>query len=62
MTRKVCIFGGATTPFDYGPTGFENIEQGAAYCMKEAQQYVPEEVVASTGVNNRNNTMDNPTK
>ncbi|WP_455391765.1 thiolase C-terminal domain-containing protein [[Eubacterium] cellulosolvens] len=42
MTRKVCIIGGATTPFDYGPTGFENIEQGAADCIHETQKDVPE--------------------
>lgn len=41
MTRKVCIIGGATTPFDYGPTGFESIEGGAAECMKETQKDVP---------------------
>jgi acetyl-CoA C-acetyltransferase len=42
MTRKVCIVGGATTPFDYGPTGFENPETGAADCIKETQKDVPE--------------------
>ncbi len=42
MSRKVCIIGGATTPFDYGPTGFESIEGGAAECVKETQQDVPE--------------------
>jgi acetyl-CoA C-acetyltransferase len=42
LTRKVCIVGGATTPFDYGPTGLENPEKGAADCIKETQKDVPE--------------------
>jgi acetyl-CoA acetyltransferase len=42
MSQKVCIIGGATTPFDYGPTGFESIEGGAAECVKETQRDVPE--------------------
>jgi acetyl-CoA C-acetyltransferase len=42
MARKVCIVGGATTPFDYGPTGFENVEKGAADCIKETQKDVPD--------------------
>jgi acetyl-CoA C-acetyltransferase len=42
LTRKVCIVGGNTTPFDYGPTGFENPESGAVDCIKETQQDVPD--------------------
>jgi acetyl-CoA C-acetyltransferase len=42
MTKKVCIVGGATTPFDYGPTGLENVEKGAADCIKETQRDVPD--------------------
>ena len=42
MSRKVCIVGGATTPFDYGPTSFESIEGGAASCIKETMADVPE--------------------
>ncbi|MCI0497204.1 MAG: thiolase domain-containing protein [Thermoplasmata archaeon] len=42
MTRKVCIIGGATTPFDYGPSGWENPENGAAECVREVQEDVPE--------------------
>jgi acetyl-CoA C-acetyltransferase len=42
MSRKVCIVGGATTPFDYGPTGFETIEGGAAECVKETMKDLPE--------------------
>jgi len=42
MTRKVCIIGGATTPFDYGATGFESIEGGAAACVKETMEDIPE--------------------
>ena len=38
MSRKVCIVGGATTPFDYGPTGFESIEGGAAECIRETRK------------------------
>ena len=41
MSRKVCIVGGATTPFDYGPTGFESIEGGAAECIRETQGDIP---------------------
>jgi acetyl-CoA C-acetyltransferase len=36
------MVGGATTPFDYGPTGFENPEKGAADCIKEMQEDVPD--------------------
>jgi acetyl-CoA C-acetyltransferase len=36
------MVGGATTPFDYGPTGFENPEKGAADCIKETQGDVPD--------------------
>ena len=42
MSKKVCIIGGATTPFDYGPTGFESIEDGAAECIREIKDDVPE--------------------
>jgi len=42
MPRKVCIVGGATTPFDYGPTGFESIEGGAASCIQETMRDVPD--------------------
>jgi hypothetical protein len=56
------VVGGATTPFDYGPTGFENIEQGTADCIKETQIDDSEEDVASIGAKNRNNAMDNPKK
>jgi acetyl-CoA C-acetyltransferase len=42
LTRKVCIVGGNTTPFDYGPTGFENPESGAVDCIKETQKDVPD--------------------
>jgi len=42
MSRRVCIIGGATTPFDYGPTGFESIEGGAADCVRETMQDLPE--------------------
>jgi acetyl-CoA C-acetyltransferase len=42
MARKICIIGGATTPFDYGPTGFESIEGGAAECVRETMKDVPE--------------------
>jgi len=42
MSRKVCFVGGATTPFDYGPTGFESIEGGAAECIKETREDIPE--------------------
>jgi hypothetical protein len=62
MTRKACIVGGATMPFDHGPTCFENIEQDAADCNKETKQDVPEEDVASIGAKNRNNPMYNPKK
>ncbi len=33
---------GATSPFDYGPTGFESIEEQAVMCLKEIQQDVPD--------------------
>ena len=36
------MIGGATTPFDYGPTGFETIEEGAVKCIQETEQDVPE--------------------
>jgi len=36
------MIAGATTPFDYGPTGFETIEEGAVMCVKEILQDVPE--------------------
>ncbi len=36
------MIAGATTPFDYGPTGFETIEEGAVMCLKEIQQDVPD--------------------
>lgn len=42
MSRRVCIIGGATTPFDYGPTGFESIEGGASDCVKETMKDLPE--------------------
>jgi len=42
VARKVCIMGGATTPFDYGPTGIENYERGAADCIKETQGDFPD--------------------
>ena len=42
MSRKVCIVGGATTPFDYGPTGFESIEGGAAECIRETRLDIPD--------------------
>ncbi|MHA1450944.1 MAG: thiolase C-terminal domain-containing protein [Candidatus Hodarchaeales archaeon] len=42
MTEKVCLIGGATTPFDYGPTGFESIEEGAANCLREIREDIPE--------------------
>jgi len=42
VSRKVCIVGGATTPFDYGPTGFESIEGGAAECVRETQRDIPD--------------------
>jgi len=42
MPRKVCIVGGATTPFDYGPTGFESIEGGAASCVQETMRDIPD--------------------
>ena len=42
MSRKVCIIGGATTPFDYGPTGFESIEGGAAECVREVMRDIPD--------------------
>jgi len=42
MNKKVCMIGGATTPFDYGPTGFESPEGGAADCVREFQKDVPE--------------------
>ncbi len=33
---------GATTPFDYGPTGFESIEEGAVMTLREIRQDVPD--------------------
>ncbi|MFW9996271.1 MAG: thiolase domain-containing protein [Candidatus Odinarchaeota archaeon] len=42
MANRVCMIGGATSPFDYGPTGFESIEEGAVMCLKEIKQDVPE--------------------
>jgi acetyl-CoA C-acetyltransferase len=42
MSRRVCIVGGATTPFDYGPTGFESIEGGATDCVRETMKDLPE--------------------
>ena len=35
------MVGGATTPFDYGPTGVENYERGAADCIRETQEDIP---------------------
>jgi len=42
MEKKVCMIGGATTPFDYGPTGFESIEEGAVMCYHEIMKDVPD--------------------
>jgi acetyl-CoA C-acetyltransferase len=33
---------GTTSPFDYGPTGFESIEEQSVMCIKEIQQDVPD--------------------
>ena len=42
LTENACIVGGAATPFDYGPSGWENPENGAVECIKEMTQPVYE--------------------
>ena len=42
MDKKVCVIAGATTPFDYGPTGFESIEEGAVMVYHEIMKDVPD--------------------
>ncbi len=36
------MIAGATTPFEYGPSGFESIEEQSVMCLKEIQQDVPD--------------------
>lgn len=36
------MIAGCTTPFDYGPTGQESIEEMSVACMKEIEQDVPD--------------------